>query len=162
MKSWKSLFIFILVFSVCVTSCISAKKNPLYDSEWIMHNVDKDNLPYVHQLFLKPDYSVTLQVHYVNSDKVLVWTGTYKLKSKKIIFDFKECVRFENKQAVGRYTAGQFIKYYTGEFFYSVGLVEDADLQKRYHLQLIRPVNYFYGENVDIFQNPLEEFVKVK
>lgn len=162
MKNYKRFIVFVLVFGCLVSSCFSAKKGPFYDSEWIMQNVDENNQPYVHQLFLKADKTVTLQVHYVNSNKVIVWTGTYKLKSKKIVFDFTECVRFENNQAVGRYTAGQFIKYYTGEFLYSVGLIDESDGSQKYHLQLIRPKNYFYREAQDIFGNPLEEFIKVK
>ena len=42
------------------------------------------------------------------------------------------------------------------------GAGEGEEAKKQYHLELIRPKNYFYGENKDIFGNPLEEFIKVK
>ena len=71
-------------------------------------------------------------------------------------------VRFENGEVVGKYTSGQLIKFYEGEFFYSVGLIAGENENEVYHLQLIRPKNYFYGEATDIFGNPLEEFVKMK
>lgn len=126
-----------------------------------MQNVDNNNQPYYHHLFLNPDHTVSLQASYTNSTNVMDWTGTYKITSNKIIFDFTQCVRYENKVAVGKYTTGRIIKYYTGEFLYSIGLVEDLDKVERYHLQLIRPEEYFYSQSTDIFGNPLQEFVKV-
>ena len=83
-----------------------------------------------------------------------------KINSKKIKFNFTECVRYEDGKPVGTYDATKLIKYYTGDFYYSVAeLGETADTMN-YHLELIRPKNYFYGEATDIFGNKFEEFVK--
>ena len=65
---------------------------------------------------------------------------------------------------MGTYDAQKLIKFYTGDFYYSVGLIETSDnnedAEKEYHLELIRPKNYFYGEAKDIFGNRFEEFVR--
>ena len=157
----KSIF-FALFFCFLITSCFSEKKSPFYDSEWLMKNVDQNNQPYFHQLFLNPDHTVTLQASYENSTNVIVWTGTYKITSKKINFNFTKCTRFENLEPVGNYTAGKLIKYYTGDFYYSVAQIDEPDGSKKYHLELKRPEKYFYGKSIDIFGNPLEEFIKIK
>ena len=108
-----------------------------------------------------------LRASYADSSNILVWTGNYKINSKKIDFDFVECVKYENGEIVGQYKSGAVVKFYQGDFYYSVAeLGEDApegeESKKQYHLELIRPKNYFYGENKDIFGNHLEEFIKVK
>ena len=108
-----------------------------------------------------------LRASYADSSNIIVWTGTYKINSRKIKFDFTECVRYENSEIVGQYKAGQLVKFYQGDFYYSVAELgddegEDCESKKEFHLELIRPRNYFYGENKDIFGNPLEEFVKLK
>ena len=162
MKKWTFI---ILLFIVCFfTGCFSEKKSPFYDSEWVMQNYDNQMQLYYHHLILYPNHRVMLRASYADSSNIIVWTGTYKINSKKIKFDFAECVRYENGEIVGQYKAGQLVKYYQGDFFYSVAeLVDDEDESKKeYHLELIRPRNYFYGENKDIFGNPLEEFVKLK
>jgi len=127
-----------------------------------MQNVDVKNQLYYHHLILNSDHTVMLRVSYADSTNIIVWKGTYKINSKKIKFNFTECLRYENGQVVGQYTAGQMIKYYTGEFYYSVALLDEGGGKENYHLELIRPKNYFYGENVDVFGNLLQEFVKFK
>ena len=154
--------IFIISILSLLTGCFSEKGSPFYDSEWIMQNIDNNGELYYHHLILSPGHKVMLRVSYADSSNIIVWTGNYKINSKKLDFNFTECVRFENGEVVGKYTSGQLIKFYEGEFFYSVGLITDADKNENYHLQLIRPKNYFYGEATDIFGNPLEEFVKMK
>lgn len=125
-----------------------------------MENVDSENNKYYHQLFLKPKHQVTFQSYYENGNAAIVWTGTYKINSKKIVFDFTQCTRFENNEIVGNYTAGQIIKYYAGDYLYSIGLIGEGE-DKKYHLQLIRPNdNYFLSNNNDMFGNPFEDFVK--
>ncbi len=160
-KKWIS-FLFVLILSFMMTSCFSFKKSPFYDSEWVMQNVDVKNQLYYHHLILNSDHTVMLRVSYADSTNIIVWKGTYKINSKKIKFNFTECLRYENGQVVGQYTAGQMIKYYTGEFYYSVALLDEGGGKENYHLELIRPKNYFYGENVDVFGNLLQEFVKFK
>ncbi|MCQ2576794.1 MAG: hypothetical protein MJ162_08610, partial [Treponema sp.] len=86
----------------------------------------------------------------------------YKINSKKIIFNFEDCSRLENGENVGQYSDRRLVKFYSGEYFYSIGLIGETEETKQYHLQLIRPKNQIYGENKDIFGNYLEEFVKVK
>ena len=125
-----------------------------------MQNLDDNADLYYHHLILQPGHKATLRVSYADSTNIIVWTGTYKINSRKITFNFTECVRYENGQVVGKYTSGQFIKYYTGEFYYSVALLEEDSGNENYHLQLIRPKNYFYGDGSDIFGNQFEEFVK--
>ena len=159
--------IIVILTTVILTGCFSEKKSPFYDSEWIMQNYDNKMQLYYHHLILHPNHKVMLRASYADSSNIIVWTGTYKINSKKIDFDFTECVRYENGEIVGQYKAGQLVKYYAGDFYYSVAeLSEDApageESKKQYHLELIRPKNYFYGENKDIFGNPLEEFIKVK
>lgn len=149
----------VCALSLLMTSCFNEKESLLYDSEWLLENIDEKGQAYCHQLFLKPNHEVTIQAYYANSTTAIVWTGKYKLNSKKIIFKFENCYRFENGENVGSYKAGRVINYFSGEFFYSTGLVGDDE--KEYHLQLIRPKNYFYGKNLDFFGNPMEEFVRV-
>ena len=160
----KSCLILITVLlSLFVTGCFNYKKSPFYDSEWVMQNYDNNMQLYYHHLILKPDHTVMLRVSYADSTNIIVWNGTYKIDSKKIKFNFTECLRYEDGKPVGTYDATKLIKYYTGEFYYSVGLVggeDEEDSEKVYHLELIRPKNYFYGEAVDIFGNRFEEFIK--
>lgn len=165
MKTTKKLnyILCLIVFSLLCTGCFNEKKSVFYNSEWIMENTDETGKPYIHQLFLKPDHKVTMQVYYKDNSAVIVWTGTYKLSSKKINFDFTQASRFENNQSVGNYTSGKVINYFDGDFYYSAGLIgENASSEnQQYHLQLIRPKKYFYGENLDFFGNPMEEFIKI-
>ena len=163
----KKLCIAILIMtSFIFMGCFSEKKSPFYDSEWIMQNYDNNMQLYYHHLILYPNHRVMLRASYADSSNIIVWTGTYKINSKKIDFDFTECVRYENNEIVGQYKSGQLVKYYTGDFYYSVAELgeesADEESKKQYHLELIRPKNYFYGENKDIFGNHLEEFIKVK
>ena len=164
----KKLFYILLIFAaLSFTGCFSEKKSPFYDSEWIMQNYDNQMKLYYHHLILYPNHRVMLRASYADSSNIIVWTGEYKISSKKIKFNFTECVRYENNEIVGQYKAGQLVKYYQGDFYYSVAALEaeapeGGEAEKQYHLELIRPKNYFYGENKDIFGNPLEEFIKVK
>ena len=164
----KKLFYILLIFAaLSFTGCFSEKKSPFYDSEWIMQNYDNQMKLYYHHLILYPNHRVMLRASYADSSNIIVWTGEYKISSKKIQFNFTECVRYENNEIVGQYKAGQLVKYYQGDFYYSVAALEaeapeGKEAEKQYHLELIRPKNYFYGENKDIFGNPLEEFIKVK
>ena len=159
------LFALTILFSLSLTGCFSEKESPFYDSEWVMQNLDDNANLYYHHLILSPGHKVMLRASYADSTNIIVWTGTYKINSKKIIFDFTECVRFENGEVVGKYKAGQLIKYYAGEFFYSIALLGESQEEEQYHLQLIRPTGpkyYFYGENKDIFGNHMEDFIKMK
>ena len=160
----KCLILLILLLSLSVTGCFNYKKSPFYDSEWVMQNYDNNMQLYYHHLILKPDHTVMLRVSYADSTNIIVWNGTFKIDSKKIKFNFTECVRYEDGKPVATYEAQKFIKYYTGDFYYSVGLIgnseDDEDSEKIYHLELIRPKNYFYGDAVDIFGNRFEEFIK--
>ena len=165
MKKW----IFIILVCLLFTGCFSEKKSPFYDSEWIMQNYDNQMKLYYHHLILYPNHRVMLRASYADSSNILVWTGTYKINSKKIDFDFAECVKYENGEIVGQYKSGAGVKFYQGDFYYSVaelgedtGAGEGEEAKKQYHLELIRPKNYFYGENKDIFGNPLEELIKEK
>ena len=163
----KLIFIFLILLSLLFTGCFSEKKSPFYDSEWIMRNYDAEGKLYYHHLILYPNHRVMLRASYADSTNILVWTGTYKINSKKLDFDFVECVKYENGEIVGQYKSGAVVKFYQGDFYYSVAeLAENApegeDARKQYHLELIRPINYFYGENKDVFGNHLEEFIKVK
>ena len=159
----KKSIVFLLMISVVLlcTSCFSEKKSPFYDSEWVMQNYDGDGKLYYHHLILQPGHQVMLRASYADSSNIIVWKGKYKINSRKIVFDFAECLRYENGAPAGNYTDGRLINYYKGEFYYSVAELGETKDTMRYHLQLIRPQNYFYGENTDIFGNPLEEFVKV-
>ena len=164
----KKFFCLIMICTAFLsTGCFSEKKSPFHDSEWIMRNYDPQGKLYYHHLILYPNHRVMLRASYADSSNILVWTGTYKINSKKIDFDFVECVKYENGEIVGQYKSGAVVKFYQGDFYYSVAeLGEDApegeESKKQYHLELIRPKNYFYGENKDIFGNHLEEFIKVK
>ena len=51
---------------------------------------------------------------------------------------------------------------HTGEFLYSAAPLADDQGKERWHLQLIRPQNYFYGDGSDIFGNQFEDFIKVE
>ncbi len=158
------LGLLIILISLSLTGCFNYKNSPFNDSEWVMQNYDNNMQLYYHHLILKPDHTVMLRVSYADSTNIIVWNGTYKIDSKKIKFNFTECVRFEDGKPVGTYDAQKLIKYYTGDFYYSLGLLdEDKDgSEQRYHMELIRPKNYFYGEATDIFGNRFEEFVKFK
>ncbi len=160
----KCLILLILLLSLSLTGCFNYKNSPFNDSEWVMQNYDNNMQLYYHHLILKPDHTVMLRVSYADSTNIIVWNGTYKIDSKKIKFNFTECVRYEDGKPVGTYDAQKLIKYYTGDFYYSLGLLdEDKDgSEQRYHMELIRPKNYFYGEATDIFGNRFEEFVKFK
>lgn len=160
MKKISVLFVFILT-SLLLISCYEGKNTPFYDSEWIMQNFDANNQSYYHHLILQPDHKVMLRSSYFDSTNIIVWSGTYKIKSKKIIFNFTECSRYEDGKNVGQYSDKRLINYYKGEYFYSLGLIGDTDETKKYHLQLIRPESVFYGETKDIYGNYFEDFVKV-
>ena len=64
----------------------------------------------------------------------------------------------------GAYESQKLIKFYSGEYYYSLGLLENSgneeDSEKKYRFELIRPKNYFYGEAKDIFGNRFEEFAQ--
>ncbi|MBP5520120.1 MAG: hypothetical protein J6X84_06025 [Treponema sp.] len=151
-----------IVLAICLilTSCFSLKKSPFYDSEWVMQNYDSNMQLYYHHLILSPDHKVMLRVSYADSTNIIVWKGTYKINSKKISFNFTECVRYENGNPIGTYNAKQLIKYYNGDFYYSVAEIGDTPETVKYHLALIRPKNFFYGEGKDVFGNQFEDFVK--
>ena len=150
------------LFLLSLAGCFSEKKSVFYDSEWIMKNYDENGLLYYQHLILQPGHKVMLRASYADSSNIIVWTGTYKLNSRKFDFDFTECVRYENGEIVGQYKAGQLVKYYNGDFYYSVAMLDEGGGKENYHLELIRPKNYFYGENKDVFGNYLQEFVKFK
>ena len=156
------LGLLIILISLSVTGCFSYKTSPFYDSEWVMQNYDNNMQLYYHHLILKPDHTVMLRASYADSTNIIVWNGTYKINSKKIKFNFTECVRYEDGKPVGTYDATQLIKYYTGDFYYSVAELGETAETMKYHLELIRPKNYFYGEAIDIFGNRFEEFIKMK
>ena len=155
------IFGLLIIITILFSGCYEGKNTPFYDSEWIMQNVDGNNQVYYHHLILNPDKTVMLRSSYFDSTNIIVWTGTYKIKSKKIIFNFTECSRYENGQNVGQYSDKRLINYYKGEYFYSLGLIGDTEETKKYHLQLIRPESVFYGETKDIYGNYFEDFVKV-
>lgn len=155
------LFIFLLtVCGLVFTSCFNEKNSPFYDSEWIMDNYDSNMQPYYHHLILKPGHKVMLRTSYYDSTNIIVWRGTYKITSKKIIFNFEDCSRFENGENVGAYSDKRLINFYKGEYLYSLGLIGDTEETEEYHLQLIRPENLFLGETKDIYGNYFEDFVK--
>ena len=160
LKKYIHCIFIILLFTLLFTGCLNEKESPFYKSEWVMQNYDANDQLYYHHLILQPKGQVTLRVSYADSTNIIVWTGTYKYNSRKIKFNFTECIRYENGEITGKYTSGQLIKYYNGEFYYSLGLIQEGPDKENYHLQLIRPKNYFYGDGSDIFGNPLEEFVK--
>ena len=157
----KKFFILMILAAFFCSGCFSEKDSPFYDSEWIMKNYDAQGLLYYHHLILQPGNKVMLRASYADSTNIIVWTGKYKINSKKINFNFAECVKYENGEIVGQYKSGSVVKFYQGDFYYSVAELGEED-SKQYHLELIRPKNYFYGENKDIFGNPLEEFIKTK
>ena len=157
----KLFFVFsMMMLGFLFTGCFSEKDSPFYDSEWIMQNYDNNAQLYYHHLILRPDHSVMLRTSYADSENIIVWRGKYKINSKKITFNFEDCSRFEKGENVGQYSDKRLVKFYTGEYFYSLGLIGE-DGNQTYHLQLIRPENHFYGETKDIYGNYFEEFVKV-
>lgn len=154
----KHFFLFVIfLLSLSLTSCFSEKNSPFYDSEWVMQNLDENADLYYHHLILSPGHKVMLRASYADSSNIIVWTGKYKINSKKISFNFTECTRYEKGQLVGQYTTGKLIKYYAGDFLYSVAMLDE-----KFHLQLIRPEGYFYRDFTDVFGNQLDEFIKVK
>lgn len=165
MKFLKPFFLFtVLIFISMVTGCYSQKNTPFYDSQWIMQNYDNNMQLYYHHLILKPDHTVTLRTSYADSTKIIVWTGKYKLDSKKITFNFENCIRYEDGKNMGQYEDKRLVKFYNGEYLYSTGLLDKdvtPDSEKVWHLQLIRPKNQIYGETKDIYGNYFEDFVKV-
>ncbi len=158
----KVLFVITVLSSLLLCACFSGKKSVFNDSEWIMQNLDDNADLYYHHLILAPGHKVTLRVSYADSSNIIVWQGTYKLTARKFKFDFTSCERYENGQKVGNYNAGQLIKFYNGEFYYSAAPLADDKGKERWHLQLIRPNNYFYGDGSDIFGNQFEDFIKVE
>lgn len=151
---------FMLMLGFLLAGCFSEKDSPFYDSEWIMQNYDNDANLYYHHLILSPGHKVMLRSSYADSQNIIVWRGTYKINDKKITFNFEDCSRFENGQNVGQYSDKRLVKFYNGEYLYSIGLIGEEE-NKAWHLQLIRPKNQIYGETKDIYGNYLEEFVKV-
>ena len=160
MKKITVLFSVLLV--LLFTSCFSEAESPLYDSEWLMTNYDQNGHEYYHKLVLTKDHNAVLTASYTDSTNIIQWTGTYKLSSKKIKFNFTECERFEGGEKKGNYKATKLIKYYTGDFIYSVSLIGETEEDKKYYLQLVRPETYFYGKGEDIFGNVLDVFEKIK
>ncbi len=158
----KVLFVITVLSSLLLCACFSGKKSVFNDSEWIMQNLDDNADLYYHHLILAPGHKVTLRVSYADSSNIIVWQGTYKLTARKFKFDFTSCERYENGQKVGNYNAGQLIKFYNGEFYYSAAPLADDKGKERWHLQLIRPQNYFYGDGSDIFGNQFDDFIKIE
>ena len=162
--------LFTILLSLSLTSCFNYKNSPFYDSEWVMQNYDNNMQLYYHHLILYPDHKVMLRVSYADSTNIIVWNGTFKINSNTIKFNFTDCIRYEEGKPVGTYEATKFIKYYTGDYNYSIGLLpseksnddKEDDENLVYHLALIRPRNYFYGDTIDIFGNQFEDFVKMK
>ena len=157
-----AIIVLTVLFPLFLTGCFNEKSSPFYDSEWVMQNLDDNADLYYHHLILQPGHKVMLRVSYADSTNIIVWNGTYKVNSKKIKFDFTSCERFENGKKFGDYNDRKLIKYYTGEFYYSAAPLTDDQGKERWHLQLIRPNNYFYGDGSDIFGNQFEDFIKVE
>ncbi len=156
------LFVCTVLLSLLLAGCFNEKNSPFYDSQWIMQNFDDNADLYYHHLVMSPGHKVMLRVSYADSSNIIVWSGTYKINSKKIKFDFTECERYEGGKKVGNYDAGQLIKFYSGDFLYSAAPLTDDNGKERWHLQLIRPQNYFYGDGSDIFGNQFDDFIKVE
>ena len=157
-----AIIVLTVLFPLFLTGCFNEKASPFYDSEWVMQNLDDNADLYYHHLILSPDHKVMLRVSYADSSNIIVWNGTYKVNSKKFKFDFTSCERYENGKKFGDYNDGKLIKFYTGEFYYSAAPLADDQGKERWHLQLIRPNNYFYGDGSDIFGNQFEDFIKVE
>ena len=157
-----AIIVFTVLFPLFLTGCFNEKSSPFYDSEWVMQNLDNNADLYYHHLILMPDHKVMLRVSYADSSNIIVWNGTYKVNSKKFKFDFTSCERYEDGKKLGNYDDGRLIKYYTGEFLYSAAPLEDDQGKERWHLLLMRPQNYFYGDGSDIFGNQFEDFIKVE
>ena len=161
-----------LLAGIVFTGCFSEKDSPFYDSEWHLENFDAQGQPYFHDLTFEPNHIATLKVMYTDTLDGFCWTGKYKINSKKVVFDFTDCIRYKNEEISDRITSGKVINFYTGEFFYSVAEIEiqnrtdnsgvDNTDNSEWRLQLIRPKNYFYGGNKDILGNQLDEFVKLR
>ncbi len=154
------LFLLIIIFSLSFTSCFNLKNSPFYESMWIMDNKDENNQPYYHQIYFLPKHQVLLRTSYYDSTNIIEWTGTYKISSKKITFNFVDCTRFEDGKEVGKYNQTRLIKFYSGEYLYSLGQIGEED-EKEWHLQLIRPRNQIYGETKDLYGNDFEDFIKI-
>ena len=162
MRKQKLFYIFLISFSLLLIACFNEKASPFYDSEWIMQNLDDNADLYYHHLILMPGHKLMLRVSYADSSNIIVWQGTYKINSKKIKFDFTSCERYENGKKFGDYNDRKVIKFYTGDFLYSAAPLTDDNGKERWHLQLIRPQNYFYGDGSDIFGNQFDDFIKVE
>lgn len=157
----KTAYLFcILIMAFSLAACFNEKNSPFYDSEWIMQNYDNNAQLYYHHLILSPDHKVMLRSSYADSQNIIVWRGTYKINDKKIVFNFEDCSRFENGENVGKYSDKRLVKFYNGEYLYSIGLIGEEE-NKAWHLQLIRPKNQLLGETKDIYGNYFEEFIKV-
>ena len=124
MKVARLFFIILSVF-VLFTACFNEKESPFYNSTWIMDNYDQNNQKYYHQLLLTEDHRAEIKTSYYDSTNIIIWKGTYKINSKKITFNFTECSRYEDGKKTGDYKSGPFIKYYTGEFLYSVAKISE-------------------------------------
>lgn len=156
------LFVCTVLLSLLLVGCFNEKNSPFYDSQWVMQSLDNNADLYYHHLILSPGHKVMLRVSYADSSNIIVWSGTYKINSKKIKFDFTECERYEDGKKVGNYDASQLIKFYSGEFLYSAAPLADDKGKERWHLLLMRPQNYFYGDGSDIFGNQFDDFIKVE
>ncbi len=156
------LFVCTVLLSLLLVGCFNEKNSPFYDSQWVMQSLDNNADLYYHHLILSPGHKVMLRVSYADSSNIIVWSGTYKINSKKIKFDFTECERYEDGKKVGNYDAGQLINFYSGEFLYSAAPLADDKGKERWHLLLMRPQNYFYGDGSDIFGNQFDDFIKVE
>ena len=162
MKKFLSI-LFAVTMMFTLNSCFSEKDSPFYDSEWVMQSYDAQGQIYFHNLTLKPNHEATLSVLYDKTYDGLYWSGKYKINSKKIEFDFTDCVRFKNNEITDRVISGKVIKYYNGEFFYSLAEAgQNPEVSAQDRMALIRPKGYFYGGNKDILGNQMEEFVKIK
>ena len=93
------IFGLLIIITILFSGCYEGKNTPFYDSEWIMQNVDGNNQAYYHHLILNPDKTVMLRSSYFDSTNIIVWTGTYKIKSKKMRIDWcrKEESNFHNR-----------------------------------------------------------------
>ena len=120
------LVLLLILISLTLTGCFNIKKSPFYDSEWVMQNYDNNKRLYYHHLVLKPDYTAKLRVTYEDFTSVIEWKGTYKIDSKKIKFNFTECELLKEGKLTGAYESQKLIKFYSGEYYYSLGLLENS------------------------------------
>ncbi len=159
MKFIKKIFLpLIFCMPLFLASCYNEKSNPLYNSEWIMDSVDQNGDSYVNHLFLNADHSAIMKTYYDGSNAAIVWTGKYKLSSKKIKFNFTSCSRVEDSEVTDVISQTQIIKFYSGDFFYSVANL--GDLEPNWKMELIRPKNYFYRKTTDFFGMPMGMFTR--